>query len=82
MMLTALYHAGINRLMVEGGAGVIAAFLRERLVDEIVLTVTPVFVGGLHAVENLLHDGTGFPHLEAVRIEPCGSDWIVRGTLR
>ncbi len=81
MMLTTLYASGIKKLMVEGGAQVIGAFLRERLVDEVILTISPIFVGGLHAVETLLSNGTHFPRLSSVTIEPCGSDWIVRGKI-
>jgi riboflavin biosynthesis pyrimidine reductase len=41
-------------VMVEGGAGVITSFFQSRLVDLIVLTIAPCFVGGFHAVQNRL----------------------------
>ncbi len=86
-MLRMLSTLGITRLMVEGGARIIEAFLRERLVDEVVLTIAPLFIGGLPAVANPLFDPSlpgppNFPRLEAVTVEPCGSDWIVRGQLK
>lgn len=50
-LLHRLAEDGITSLMVEGGAEVIAAFLGLRLVDWVVITVAPVFLGGLPAVE-------------------------------
>lgn len=50
-LLDLLGHENISSLMVEGGARVITSFLRSGLVDQFVLTITPFFVGGLHAVE-------------------------------
>ncbi len=86
-LLNTLFTLGISRLMVEGGARIIEAFLRERLVDEVILTISPMWIGGLHAVANPLFVPSlpgqpNFPRLEAVTVEPCGSDWIVRGQLR
>jgi len=45
-----LRASGIQRLMVEGGAAVIAACLRANLVDLIILTVSPRWVSGLPAL--------------------------------
>lgn len=45
--LGALFVEGIGSLMVEGGAAVLASFLAARLVDEIVITIAPVILGGL-----------------------------------
>lgn len=53
-VLTYLYQRGIKQVMVEGGAQVITSFLKHQLVDHIVLTIAPVFVGGLGAVERNL----------------------------
>jgi 3,4-dihydroxy 2-butanone 4-phosphate synthase/GTP cyclohydrolase II len=50
-LLGYLAGQGIDSLMVEGGARVIASFLAQGLVDRLVLTVAPVIVGGLHAVD-------------------------------
>ena len=41
----------INSLMVEGGAEIITSFMTERLVDHIVVTISPVFLGSLKAIE-------------------------------
>ncbi len=39
--------------MVEGGQGVLSAFLRERLVDWLVVTISPHLVGGLPALHDI-----------------------------
>ena len=46
-VLSELRSAGYRSIMVEGGALVIAHFLRNRLVDWIVLTIAPLLLGGL-----------------------------------
>lgn len=45
-LLGELRRRGISRVMVEGGAQVIAAFLRDRLVDRLTVYVAPVLIGG------------------------------------
>jgi GTP cyclohydrolase II len=52
-LLEYLEQRKINSVMVEGGARVITSFLRAELADYFVLTITPFFVGGLRAVEQL-----------------------------
>jgi 3,4-dihydroxy 2-butanone 4-phosphate synthase/GTP cyclohydrolase II len=44
---------GIESVMIEGGASVIASLLRSRLADQLVLSIAPRFLGGLHAVSGL-----------------------------
>ncbi len=73
--LTRLAQLGIRRLMVEGGARVITAFLAARLVDRVVITIAPVFVGGLAAVEGL----PARPRLRDMRAERLGDDLVVSG---
>jgi GTP cyclohydrolase II len=60
-LLAVLADLGINNIMVEGGARVITSFLSQRLVDWIVITVAPTFIGGLHALENPLVSCQGGP---------------------
>ncbi len=50
---------GVDRLMVEGGGTVHTQFLTEDLVDELQLTVAPVFVGDSEA-PRFVRDGV-FP---------------------
>lgn len=52
-MLNLLYARGIRSVMVEGGAQVITAFLKAGLVDAVVVTLIPSFVGGYKAVDDL-----------------------------
>lgn len=49
---------GIGRLLVEGGGEVNAAFLSDRCVDEIYLTIAPVIIGGRASPTPV--DGEGF----------------------
>lgn len=67
---------GIESLMVEGGARVITAFLAEKLVDRVALTIAPRFVGGLRA-----YDAPVGLDLRDVRYQVLGVDVIVEGVL-
>jgi 3,4-dihydroxy 2-butanone 4-phosphate synthase/GTP cyclohydrolase II len=81
-LLNALHQRGIKSVMVEGGAGVISAFLRQGLVDRAVLTVTPVFVGGLKALENTLcTPGNQLVILKDAMVESVGNDFVIFGKL-
>ena len=77
-LLNQLAARGINTLMVEGGAGIITSFLAERLVDRLVLTIAPVFLGGYHATDALPHP---FPYLRNTHYAQLGHDLIVTGDL-
>jgi len=50
-LLRNLHDRGIHSLMVEGGAQVISSFIRARLADLFIITVSPAIVGGLQAVD-------------------------------
>jgi riboflavin biosynthesis pyrimidine reductase len=67
----------VGSLMVEGGGQVIGSFLQERLVDYIVLTITPLYLGGLPAVDNV--PGSALPRLENPRYAAFGEDLVVWG---
>jgi riboflavin biosynthesis pyrimidine reductase len=67
---------------VEGGAQVITSFLTQGMVDQVALTIAPLFVGGLNLLENPLAepDGSGeYPRLDEVEFERLDSDLIVFG---
>ncbi len=93
-LLAKLLSSGIESLMVEGGARVMQAFLSARLVDRVVITLCPLFVGGLKAIENPLsetpHATAGapgfsvqsFPQLGSMQAAKLGDDLIVWGELR
>ncbi|MEW5867777.1 MAG: dihydrofolate reductase family protein [Chloroflexota bacterium] len=95
-MLQRLAGEGICSLMVEGGAQVLANFLREAqrnflfrtLADQAIVTIAPVYLGGLHVIAEGSLAASGTPHLtEMPRLHEVGStqlgeDLIVWGKLR
>jgi len=86
-LLEYLAKQGINSLMVEGGARVITSFLQAQLIDHFVLTITPFFIGGLHAVEKLLKptrvgSGTLLQKTRILGSERYGRDLVVWGSMR
>jgi 5-amino-6-(5-phosphoribosylamino)uracil reductase len=62
-----LASRGVERLMVEGGATIHTQFLTENIVDELQLTVAPVFVGDSEA-PRFVRDGV-FPWNPSRRAE-------------
>jgi riboflavin-specific deaminase-like protein len=78
-LLFRLAGNGINSLMVEGGARVITSFLKQQLVNQVLLTISPCFVGGLPALSDPV--ASGFPRLRDIQVELLGEDLIVWGTL-
>jgi len=89
-LLARLCELGIKKLMVEGGAAVITSFLRQQMVDFVVLTIAPVFVGGLHATEDIAGQNAmrseaspfsshSFPRLQGLGTAQLGDDLIVWG---
>jgi len=77
-LLERLGTLGIHSVMVEGGARIITNFLAERLVDHIVLTVAPRFVGGLRAVRRLAHaDPVHLPRLRNLRYQWLAEDLVL-----
>jgi GTP cyclohydrolase II len=79
-LLTHLGAMDINSLMVEGGAQVIMSFLSSRLVDQVVLTIAPLLVGGLRVVNHLGHSSRRrFPRLKNLSYQQLGDDLVLRG---
>lgn len=76
-VLATLKAQGIQRVMVEGGAEVIASFLRAGTVDTVLLTIAPRWASGLPAVQA---DGLGL-RLEGARWLALDPDGIVIGRL-
>jgi 5-amino-6-(5-phosphoribosylamino)uracil reductase len=75
---------GVERLMVEGGGKVHTQFLTEDLVDELQLTIAPVFVGDSHA-PRFVRDGV-FPwnpgrRAELVDVRKIGDVVLLRYAL-
>lgn len=84
-LLRCLGQMEVNSLMVEGGARVITSFLSKGLADLVIITISPSFVGGLHAVEAGALGGAGerpvFPRLQDTGSTRLGDDLIVWGRL-
>jgi diaminohydroxyphosphoribosylaminopyrimidine deaminase / 5-amino-6-(5-phosphoribosylamino)uracil reductase len=81
--LQELKQRGIDSLMVEGGANVITGFLKQKLVDAIVLTVAPRLVGGYKAVADLgLNSKTVLPQISPMFSGMLGNDLIMWGQLQ
>lgn len=72
-LMLSLSQSGIRTLMVEGGSQVITSFLAHRLVDLIVLTVSPVLIGGLRAIDTRLAGSGSSSPGDHVRIEEMAS---------
>jgi 3,4-dihydroxy 2-butanone 4-phosphate synthase/GTP cyclohydrolase II len=86
-LLERLASLEINSLMVEGGARVISTFLQMNLVDRILLTISPVFLGGLPAVGSEFFIArpvptNPYPRLQEMGVERLGEDLILWGSLQ
>ena len=57
-LLVSLKKKGIKNILVEGGGTTNWAFVKENLVDEAIITITPYLVGGM--TPTTLVDGYGF----------------------
>lgn len=79
-LLFRLYETGIKKIMVEGGAQVIASFLRDKLVDRLIITISPVLVGGLAPFFGVLR-GT-LPALANISRRTMGRDIVIQAEPR
>lgn len=71
-----LHTAQIERLMVEGGAQVINSLLQAKLIDQLIVTIAPLLLGGLTAVSTPL---SPIPRLKNVTHETFGDDLVMKG---
>ena len=85
-LLDCLVELGIRSLMVEGGVSVITSFLAERLVDQVVLTVAPVFLGGIPAIETPIISASEravpLAELHELKSMRAGGDLILWGRVK
>ena len=77
MLLRHLSELGIRSLMVEGGAGVITNFAGCHLVDRMIITISPQFVGGPRAVKPSLQKTPGSGRLTNMQHESFAGDLVV-----
>lgn len=50
-LMRELADRAVNSVMVEGGARVITSFLRQRLADAVIVTISPQLLGGLPVID-------------------------------
>ena len=78
-ILKALKTLGISSVFVEGGVSVVDAFLRRPdLVDQVVVTVAPLFVGGRRPPSGPLRAPLRLSHVDTLTL---GDDVVVSGQM-
>lgn len=73
-----LAREGLHNVMVEGGAAVITSFLSAGIVDRLVLTIVPLWLGGLNAVQRPLPNWNTL-QLDDLQYQQQGRDMVVSG---
>jgi 3,4-dihydroxy 2-butanone 4-phosphate synthase/GTP cyclohydrolase II len=86
-LLRRLHDDGIGHVMVEGGARIITSFLDARMIDYAVVTIAPLFLGGLSAVGPLARQRAAateapIPNFARWVSGRLGEDLILSGELR
>lgn len=84
MMLDRLAAEEIDSLMVEGGVRLLGSFLRQRLAQQVVITIAPRFIGGYRLLSEHSDHSPGnstLPRLENSQVIEIGADWILSGEL-
>jgi GTP cyclohydrolase II len=83
LVLKEIAALSMKSVMVEGGGRVITGFLREKLVDYAVITLSPKWLGGFPVLQGVLGQNmTELPELENPSYEMLGRDLILRGRVR
>lgn len=78
--LQALRDRGLRTLMVEGGSKIICTFLKQKLVNYCVITITPKIIGGFRAVDGSCRTVEQAPlSLTDCQYQTLGSDIIAYG---
>lgn len=76
-LLHLLGKRGITSIMVEGGGQVITSFIEARLIDQMIITIAPLLVGGLPALDRHTADNGSTLRLSSVTYQTCGPDIIL-----
>ncbi len=82
-LLENLYKKGKRKVLLEGGAHTLGAFLKEDLVDEIYLTIAPKIVGNSSGATLTLVEGVLFPpnkikKLKLLAVKKKGDELFLR----
>ena len=84
-LLSCLKQLGMKNLMVEGGSAVITSFVSQQLVDFLVLTLSPMIVGGFQAFQmqpqSMGLSAVEFPRVDDIKVEKLGADLILWGAI-
>lgn len=82
-LLSYLARNGISHLLVEGGGTVIASFVRDRLVDEMLIFISPKIIGGRDAITSVEGEGIRFVDeaikLKNIELKRFNQDILIRG---
>jgi 3,4-dihydroxy 2-butanone 4-phosphate synthase/GTP cyclohydrolase II len=71
-----------KRLMVEGGAKIITNFLTNQLPDQVIITICPIFIGGVLGFQpNSIECNSIHRKLTNTHIEMLAGDLVIRGEL-
>jgi GTP cyclohydrolase II len=79
--LSKLYNLGIKTVMVEGGRGVITSFVNENYADRVIITLAPIYVGGVSVLSKAVNGMSGFPKLKNIIQYKLGNDIIIMGDI-
>lgn len=59
-LLNKLFERGIRKILLEGGGTLNWGMLKEKLVDKVIVAISPVIVGGKNAITLVEGEGFGF----------------------
>lgn len=80
-MLEILFRLGIKSIMVEGGREIITSFINENLIDKVIITIAPLFIGGNSVLSKEIPNPVNFPRLRNVIQYKLGTDIIITGDI-
>jgi 3,4-dihydroxy 2-butanone 4-phosphate synthase/GTP cyclohydrolase II len=77
-LLHKLYLAGVRSIMIEGGATIISNFLKAKLVDQLVLTVSPMIIGGYRSLGGI-NNASFYHSLKNISYTSFGDNLVILG---
>jgi riboflavin-specific deaminase-like protein len=76
-LMDELARRKVDSVMVEGGARVITSFVKLKLVDQFVVTVSPTLVGGFPVIDGESFKAASYLQLKDVHYQRLGEDLII-----